>query len=351
MIAASLFVLLVADDPSVKSRSESATPVPLIFETDLSGDCDDVGALAMIHTLVDRGEATLLMVGINRDEPTGSSAAAVDAINTYFGRGEIPIGTSHAGRAHTPRTSSYAPAIGSSFPNDALPDAEMPDAVRLYRKTLAAAADRSIVVASVGGTTNLAELLMSSADDDSQLPGRDLVAQKVQRLVQMAGQFPSSRVRRAEANMLIDPPANRLVAEEWPTPIVWSGWEVGDTIRTGTTLATLPESHPVRRAYALHPGGGLAADGRRLSSLEGGRPSWDQTAVLFAVRGVGPSERPMWQLVSGAVVLGSEAKHTDWDADASANQSYLVPLWSDEEIASEIEALMRRPRSARSDRP
>ena len=329
-------LLLPADPPADGARFEPpAQPVPLIYETDISGDCDDVGALAMIHHLVDRGEARLLMVGINRDELQGTSAAAVDVINTARGRGEVPIGTSKAGRAATRRTSSYTAALAEEFPHDARPDADMPDALQVYRQTLAAAADNSVVIASVGGTTNLALLLDTPADDISELSGRDLVAQKVKLLVQMAGQFPTSRDRREEANMVIDPPANAALVEQWPTPIVWSGWEVGAPIRTGQPLAALPKSSPVRRAYELHPGGGMK-DGRRLSSLEGGRPSWDQTAVLYAVRG----RSDLWTLVPGTPVLGEQNQHTDWDSSDDSNYAYLVPAKDAAELAAIIDALM-----------
>ena len=33
-----------------------ASPVPILFDTDMDTDCDDVGAMAILHTLADRGE-------------------------------------------------------------------------------------------------------------------------------------------------------------------------------------------------------------------------------------------------------------------------------------------------------
>ena len=329
----------------------AAGPVPLIFETDISGDCDDVGALAVLHALADRGEVELLMVGVHRDETNEASAAAVDVINTYYGRGDIPIGTSHTGRSvpETRRTSSYAAVLRDEFPHDARPDGEMPNAVALYRRTLAAADDESVHIASVGGTSNLADLLASPPDKHSPLPGRELVAAKVRLLVQMAGEFPTSRTRRVEANMKIDPPGNRAIADDWPTPIVWSGFEVGLPIRTGRPLANMPRENPVRRAYELHPGGGQfneAAEGRRLSSLEGGRPSWDQTAALVAVRGLmsGPNGTgvPLFSVRRGRVVLGEDGRHTDWHDDPDGVQTFLVVEQPPETIAEVIDSLMIR---------
>ena len=68
----------------------SAEPVPLIFDTDICGDCDDVLALGMIHALQSRGLCTLLAVTISVDHEL--AAPFVDAINTFYERGDIPIG-------------------------------------------------------------------------------------------------------------------------------------------------------------------------------------------------------------------------------------------------------------------
>ena len=41
---------------------ENKKPVRIIYDTDLGGDCDDAGTLAMLHRLCDLGEAELLAV-------------------------------------------------------------------------------------------------------------------------------------------------------------------------------------------------------------------------------------------------------------------------------------------------
>jgi len=65
--------------------------VSLIIDTDLGPDCDDAGALAVAHALEQRGEAKVLAVGYATSNPYG--APACDAINTYYGRGDCPVGT------------------------------------------------------------------------------------------------------------------------------------------------------------------------------------------------------------------------------------------------------------------
>ena len=75
-------------------------PVKLIFDTDMGNDIDDAMALAMIHSLVSRGECELLAVTVTKDHP--QAAAFVDLINTFYGRPDIPIGVVKDGMAKEP---------------------------------------------------------------------------------------------------------------------------------------------------------------------------------------------------------------------------------------------------------
>merc|ERR1712000_770280 len=64
--------------------------VKLIIDTDASGDCDDVGAICIANALADNGEAELLAVMHNTGIEHG--AGAISVLNTYYGRGDVPIG-------------------------------------------------------------------------------------------------------------------------------------------------------------------------------------------------------------------------------------------------------------------
>src|SRR5690606_39291538 len=75
-------------------------------------------------------------------------------------------------------------------------------------------------------------LLQSPPDEFSPLTGKELVEQKVQRLVSMAGKFPSGR----EFNIHEDVKAAKQVVEHWPTQVIFSGWEIGEKIRPGLPL-------------------------------------------------------------------------------------------------------------------
>lgn len=68
----------------------AAEPLKIIFDTDIDGDNDDVAAAAILHTLADAGQVEILAMGVI--SRYAHSPACLDAINTYYGRGEIPIG-------------------------------------------------------------------------------------------------------------------------------------------------------------------------------------------------------------------------------------------------------------------
>jgi hypothetical protein len=65
-------------------------PLKVIFDTDMDGDNDDVAAAAILHALADVGKADILATGVVSRCPY--SPACLDAVNTYYGRGDIPIG-------------------------------------------------------------------------------------------------------------------------------------------------------------------------------------------------------------------------------------------------------------------
>ena len=53
------------------SVATAPSPVKLIIDTDMSTDCDDVGALCIAHALEQRGEAELLAVVHDTGVATG----------------------------------------------------------------------------------------------------------------------------------------------------------------------------------------------------------------------------------------------------------------------------------------
>lgn len=289
-----------------------AEPVKIVFDTDMANDCDDAGALAVLHALADLGEAEILAIVTNRKDPSNASAAACSAINAWYGRPGIPIGTDKDGaKVRGGKPSSYCAALRDEFPHDARPDDEMPDALEVYRRTLASQPDGSVVICSVGALSNLEDLVRSAPDAHSPLDGRRLVEAKVRQLVVMGGGFP--RTARPETNIKLDPAAAVAVVNEWPGPILWQGYEVGAAILTGAELQATPAANPVRRAFELRLHHGEP-------SLAHGKPSHDQAAVLLAVRG---SQPELWEVVEkGRVVFDSDG-HCEWLRDWAKSHRYV----------------------------
>jgi inosine-uridine nucleoside N-ribohydrolase len=311
-------------------------PVGVVFDSDMANDCDDAGALAVLHGLADLGEVEILAVVTNRKDPSGASAAACAAINRYYGRPGIPIGTDKDGAKTKGRTpSSYAPALRDEFPHQAKPDDQMPDALLVLRQVLAAAADQSVTYCSVGALSNLEDLLRSQPDEISPLSGLELITQKIKLTCIMGGGFP--RTANPETNIKLDPAAAVTVVNEWPGPILWQGYEVGAAIITGAELQKTPASNPVRRAFELRPHHGASA-------LAHGKPSHDQATVLLAVRGAQPE---LWDVIEkGRVVFDSDG-HCQWSRDWAKAHRYVKIKGSPKVLTETIGQLMAAPPAQR----
>jgi len=243
--------------------------VKIIFDTDMDTDCDDAGALAILHALADQAEAEILATVVSSRYRW--SASCVEAINRYYGRGQLPIGVPKSEWTDTGRRGSrYAKQISERFETRLQTNDDAPDAVDVYRRVLAAEQDNSVVVVTVGYLTNLRDLLHSEPDAISPLAGPELVRRKVRHWVCMGGRYPEHLDPGVFGNFKPDPSSAVIAANQWPTPIYFSG--LGEEIGTGGRLRETPSDNPVRQVYHLYLG-----DKRT-------RPSWDPIAVLYAVR-------------------------------------------------------------------
>lgn len=279
----------------------------IIFDTDAGGDCDDVGALFILHGAVERGEAKLLATIGCTSSP--AIAPCLDAINTWFGRPEIPVGTlKDPGFLPDP---GFPAEIVRRFPHRFRESKEYPDAVTLYRKLLAKQIDGSAIIVAVGPLRNLANLLKSPADAISPMDGKALIAKKVQRLEVMGGNYPPhANAKDAEWNFKQDPASAATVCAEWPTEVLFNG-EGGSTNSGRRATYEMPEHNPLTVAYAAYPGVGFAGD----------RLSWDPVSCLVAVRGAAP-----WYSVvrGGTNVVDPKTGINSWKSGMERGHAYLV---------------------------
>ncbi|MEM1136612.1 MAG: nucleoside hydrolase [Bacteroidota bacterium] len=320
-----LFISCNQSKQEIPSNVEAGTPkkVKIIFDTDMGPDYDDVGAIAVLHALADKGECEILAtLSSNR---YNYSAATIEAFNTYFNKPEIPIGLPVDKGPQMIYRNNWNDSIVTKYLHNKT-DLTYPSAVEVYRKVLAAQPDKSVTIVTVGFFTNLAELLQSQPDEYSNLVGRELIKTKVKELVSMAGKFPEGY----EFNVEKDSTAAHYAINNWPTPVLFSGFEIGFSILTGNKVAqTADATNPVAWAYRYN----LETYGKNPAK---NRQSWDQTAVLCAVRN---PEQYFYILGPGKLNV-EESGYNAWDAETDADHYFLVHKYPYGQIANLLDELM-----------
>lgn len=301
-----------------------ASPEKIIFDTDMGPDYDDVGAIAILHALADLGECEILATLASDGHP--SIAPTIEMFNRYYGKGGIPVGIPDNGVANFTASNNWNDSLLVRFAPDLKSKTDYPKASEIYRKVLASQPDKSVTIVTVGFTTNLAELLKTGNDDYSPLSGVELIKKKVKKWVAMAGRFPEG----LEFNVFIDSVSSSYVLERWPTPILFSGFEIGERIFTGSKVAEKnDQNNPVSWAYKYN-----------LATYENkpvkNRMSWDQTAVLCAIR---DPERYFYVCGPGKIIVNPSG-YNNWDPDSTKDHYFLVHKYPYQDISDTLEGLM-----------
>jgi inosine-uridine nucleoside N-ribohydrolase len=313
----------------------------IIFETDIGNDVDDALALDMIYKYLDKKEIKLLAVCSNKE--SRYSTEYVHLMNYWYGYPKIPIGKVTGKAADSEGDAKkYAEHVCLQKGSDGKPlfkrpafnyDA-VPDAVQLYRRLLSKEKDGSVTIVSVGFSTNIARLLQSPPDKYSALSGKELIAKKVKLLSVMAGSFAKEKPI-AEYNVVKDIPAARLIATEWPTPVVYAPFEIGIAVKYPATSIlndfNWAPAHPVVEAY------------KHYLPMPYDRPTWDLLALLYVVEN---SPKYFGESAPGRMEV-SDKGLTSYIADASGNRTYLTltPEQAKTILARFIELITAKPKN------
>ena len=310
----------------------------IIFDTDIGGDCDDAGALALIHRLCDKGEAELLAVTHCFNSPY--YAGCIDAINRFFGR-EVPVGINYS-KPFSENRGVYAAELcekcSHKYPPEAHNTEDGPeDTLTLLRKTLSQSEDGSVTFVVTGALDSMARLILSGPDEISPLTGKELVEKKIKRTVLMGGRFfeswpmilyesgdPTHHVMTWEYNIRFSGYENAAaVFDNWNGELILSSYEIGSYIVSMVGYGKrAQEGDPVALAYQIHNG-------------DTGRCSWDLTAVLEAVRpGV------YWNHHAFGKISVDQDMVTHWNKNEDFRHTYLLPKADYEEILHTIDNLM-----------
>jgi len=313
----------------------SAQPVKIIFDTDMALDVDDVGALAILNHLADRGECEILAIGISTPVEMYDgyyAAACASAVNGYYGRPDIPIGGFRGPYNISNDVSRYVKQVASAFKHKLAHGLETEEAYRLYRKILSRQPNSSVVIAVVGFLTNLEMLLDSPPDEFSPLNGFDLVSKKVKFVSCMGGRFPDGA---EEFNFNIYPKSTLYFVSSWPTPVVYGGFELGSKVKCGKVLNEQfkKEENPVALAWHHYTGGK-------------DRESWDELSALYAVRGcagyfkLSEPGTCSFRISGGRKSSGQYSSRNFWIPEPHGKDRYLLPAMSYEQLGRELDLLL-----------
>lgn len=229
----------------------------VILDTDIGPDCDDTGALAILLRYIKKYNVKLLGIANCTSNPYGNGAAR--AICDYYGFEDIPAGRFSG--TMLPNGLKYNKEVTKKYCKYESSACGAMDEKEFYKKVLKDAEDDSVTVITIGTFSNISSVL----NDDP-----DLFNRKVHSIVAMAAEYPKGK----EFNVVCDPLSAANVVEKFKKMIIFSGYEVGKSIRTG--FFSEKENNPVYDSYRLYTGN---------KSLPYTNSSWDLIAVQYAFEG------------------------------------------------------------------
>lgn len=314
---------------SACTQTKTKTQTKIIFDTDFGGDADDLGALAMLNHFQNKGEVELRAIMCWNLEKYAVSA--IDAVNTYYGNPNIPIGL-RQGEQHITDW-NHSKAIADHLEHDASFE-NVPEATQLYRKLLGESDDKSLVIVTVGPLMNIKKLIDSKADNYAPLNGLELINAKVKEFVIMGGNFPHSE---NEWNFDGDMPGvTKYVLNHIELPITFLGAELGASLRTGEVFNALPKDSPLYLGF-LHFSKYAPWMNHQFKGKIYDNATFDQTAVLYAVRnGIGN----LWHRVGDGFCETDATGGNTWKPRKNSNHSYLVLDKPIAEMEQELEKFM-----------
>ena len=219
--------------------AQQKPPVGIIFDCDLGDSIDDTLALAFLHGLARQENPQCHLVSVSITKSNLHAAAFAEATDRFYSNQtnrDIPeryrryrglvIGLSDRGWSPDATPLLSAPLNKRDASGKPLYSHEIErftdtaDPATTIRNALTAQHDQNAVVVLSGPATNLARVL--------DLRGaKALIAEKVRFLSVMGGTYPRGG---PEYNIESDIPAATKLFNEWPTPIIASGAEVGDVL-------------------------------------------------------------------------------------------------------------------------
>ena len=292
----------------------------IILDTDLCGDCDDVGAMAVLLNLDRLGYAKTLAVTYCLGNPWGSDF--IQHTLDWFGRNDIPYGklTDYSYANYDVHNKRFIQPYFEQFPRKEQYPAPY-DSIRLLRRILAEnKSAKDITLCAIGGLHNVNLLFTSAPDDISPKSGAELMQENICEVVLMFGNF--AHPDQGECNAGYDIPGGQHFLKHCPVPITFAGFETGVHLMTGAPSEHQRPGHPVRESYRLREQGKFV------------RNSWDPVTVYYAVMGT----QGLWRHSSPCTVaLNNDAS---LNIKEGGDHRYLIQIAEDDRIVQILDRLI-----------
>jgi hypothetical protein len=288
----------------------------IIIVSDAGADADDMAAFGVAIKRHLDGNINILAAisSSNLDSGAGCIRATLD----HYGLPGVPVGAYQGTTGGY--TDVYSEEVRDEFGTPGLSRTAFVDSTTLLRQ-IAATATRDFDIVSIGSLSPLALFRQSAADVISASNGNTLATNSVTQLIVMAGDYPNGT---NEFNMARDAASSKDVGDNWPTPVIWHGFSIGDSVTSGPPAGASGATDPIKRAY----------------DLQGSptRPSWDPLAVLYACDGAGSNFSMGGSDGTNTISLVGPGNNA-WTSTAG-NDSYVSTVASDAALGAEIDAIL-----------
>src|SRR3569623_1245003 len=121
---------------------------PIIFDSDMGPDYDDVNAITILHAFADSGKVNILATVASTKFP--GVAGEFSVFNTYYKRPNIPIGVPKGNALALGDFQHWTDSLLSKYTHAINSNDDVADAVEVYRKALASQPDSSVTIVTVG---------------------------------------------------------------------------------------------------------------------------------------------------------------------------------------------------------
>lgn len=302
----------------------------IFIDTDLGGDCDDVGAIALLNICANKQKVEI--IGMSHTTSSLYGPKCIDIINHYYGR-YIEIGVTK--RSHfldDEKYNRFAEKMVNHF-GSSLPDNDqLPEAYKLMRKKLSILNKKEkLTLVGIGQLNNFYELLNSTKDEFSELSGYELIKEKVEEVILMGGLFKDQHQDIifegmpyiTEYNIVTDIKSAKYFIEHCPVQITFIDFLVGYQVKSfGHLVEENDLNHPVTFSYKLFS--------------NGSRESWDPITVYYACFG----KQDVFSLSERGVVLVDEYGHTTFHPQKNGLHQYVKLNVNEAEMAKLLNDLM-----------